>query len=157
MESGQEHMDDWNGEDWAQRGLLVAVGGRGGNSYIPHFSVLPRKYFLSFCRMMRLSSLKKDLASCCISAVPDPLRSQASLGIQRPACHRAKQRPGKQFEYIENWEYGTSSLFKFEDKMDFVCFQNLLPYPRQASGKKLIPPTSNQKYGKAFRQVPLAT
>ena len=56
--------------------------------------------------------------------------------FKKLVCHRAKQRPGKQFEYEDSQEYRTSSLLKFEDKTDFVCFQNWLPYSRQVSGKE---------------------
>ena len=54
--------------------------------------------------------------------------------FKKLVCHRAKQGPGKQFEYEESQEYRTSSLLKFEDKTDFVCFQNSLPNSRQVSG-----------------------
>lgn len=95
----------------------MGVGGRGERA------VLLGKYCLSFRQMIRLSSFKKTwplaalkLFTCSLLSVtvsPWPLRGLFATGQFATA-----EWP----DYEESREYRTSSLFKFEDKRDFVCF-----------------------------------
>ena len=62
----REYKDAWKVEGEEKVGLLIGVGGRGGESLIHHFSVLSGKFCLSFGWMTKLSSLKKGLSTHCI-------------------------------------------------------------------------------------------